>query len=210
MARVTLFSAYDLTDPPFWTGTTTVASETTIVVQNSRQQAEYRGDFVYGWSGTVTGELQSYRYQEDGRPIFAVTGGRADAADMFYLINVENDAQAALALFLDGRDTVRGSSGADRITGFADNDALTGGRGADDFVFTRGMGRDRVTDFGTGADGLVLDSSLWRGDLTAAQVVRRFAEDTGDDIVLDFGRRGQITLEDLASVQGLAGLIEII
>lgn len=109
-----------------------------------------------------------------------------------------------------GKDRLTAGDGNDRLDGGAGADVLTGGRGADDFVFARGTGRDRITDFGTGADMIVLNDNLWRGTLTAAQVVNRHAEDTGADVVLDFGRRGEIVIEGLANTRGLADLIEIV
>lgn len=109
-----------------------------------------------------------------------------------------------------GNDRLFGQDGADDLTGGAGRDTLTGGAGADDFVFARGMGRDTITDFGDGADDLLLNDDLWSGNLTARQVVNRFATDTGADVVLDFGRAGVITLEGVGSLRGLAGDIEIV
>ncbi|WP_158589806.1 calcium-binding protein [Gemmobacter lutimaris] len=110
-----------------------------------------------------------------------------------------------------GNDTLSGGAGNDRITGGGGADDLTGGAGRDAFVFARGMGTDTVTDFAKGFDRLVLNDNLWGGlDLTKRQVVSQFATDTGDDILLDFGARGKIVLEDVASLNKLWNSIEII
>jgi Ca2+-binding RTX toxin-like protein len=57
---------------------------------------------------------------------------------------------------LAGDDVLKGGSGADWLVGGQGRDVLTGGGGADDFVFSRGDGFDRVTDFASGLDQLVL------------------------------------------------------
>lgn len=51
-----------------------------------------------------------------------------------------------------GNDKLNGGKGADTIYGDEGNDRLTGGMGADTFVFEAGDGKDRITDFGRGAD----------------------------------------------------------
>jgi Ca2+-binding RTX toxin-like protein len=53
-------------------------------------------------------------------------------------------------------NTLRGDAGNDTITGGRGNDTMTGLGGEDDFVFSRGDGFDRITDFATGVDDLVL------------------------------------------------------
>ncbi|OJY31689.1 MAG: hypothetical protein BGP11_08845 [Rhodobacterales bacterium 65-51] len=110
-----------------------------------------------------------------------------------------------------GNDTLSGGGGNDRLTGGSGADQLTGGAGRDSFVFARRMGTDTVTDFSKGIDKLVLNDNLWGGaDLTKRQVVNQYATDIGDDIVLDFGARGKIVLEDVASLYKLWNSIEII
>ncbi len=109
-----------------------------------------------------------------------------------------------------GNDTLSGGAGNDRLRGDAGADVLSGGGGRDVFVFAKGMGTDRITDFGKAQDTLQLNSNLWAGKLGVKQVIARFATDTGDDIVLDFGANGKIVLEDVPSIAGLAGAIEII
>jgi Ca2+-binding RTX toxin-like protein len=49
-----------------------------------------------------------------------------------------------------------GGSGADILEGKGGNDVLTGGAGADTFVFAAGSGNDRITDFQSGVDRLML------------------------------------------------------
>lgn len=56
-----------------------------------------------------------------------------------------------------GNDKLNGGKGNDIIYGDEGNDVLTGGKGNDTFVFEAGDGKDRLTDFGVGAD--VIDFS---------------------------------------------------
>jgi len=49
-------------------------------------------------------------------------------------------------------DVIIGNYANNVIAGAAGNDVLTGGGGADTFVFTRGGGQDRITDFQHGTD----------------------------------------------------------
>jgi hypothetical protein len=60
-----------------------------------------------------------------------------------------------------GRDTLTGTANRDRITGGFGGDILTGGDNADEFVYVsiRDAG-DRITDFATGSDQIVLTQLL--------------------------------------------------
>jgi len=78
-----------------------------------------------------------------------------------------------------GADRLIGNGGADRLVGGIGNDRLTGGSGADRFVFERGDGTDRVTDFANGTDHFVITSGAARfTDLTVA--------DAGADVRINF------------------------
>ncbi len=101
-----------------------------------------------------------------------------------------------------GADVLSGGDGKDRLDGGSGNDSLTGGAGGDCFVFGMGYGRDTVQDFADDIDTLTLDSNLWNGDLSAQEVLDRFATLRGGDVVLDFGTDelridGKIDIQDL-------------
>ncbi|RID93744.1 calcium-binding protein [Gemmobacter lutimaris] len=55
-----------------------------------------------------------------------------------------------------GADVLKGGGGADVLDGGTGRDVMTGGTGNDVFVFAKGDGGDRITDFGTGADRIDL------------------------------------------------------
>ncbi len=103
-----------------------------------------------------------------------------------------------------GDDNVNGGQGADRIAGDKGNDKLTGRAGDDTFVYANGDAKDRITDFRTGADQLLLDEALWNGTLTAAQVVDRHASETDSGVVFDFGGGDMLTLNGVTSLDALS------
>jgi Ca2+-binding RTX toxin-like protein len=120
-----------------------------------------------------------------------------------------------------GRDRLAGGQGHDRLWGGDGDDVLAGGRGrdmlsggdgADRFVFRDGGGRDTIRDLSRAEDDrLVLDDALWNGaDLTARQVVNRYAERMDGDIVLVFDSQTQLRLDGVSGVAGLDGLIVLV
>ena len=109
-----------------------------------------------------------------------------------------------------GDDLLKGSAGNDRLTASAGNDRVWGGAGADDFVFSGNFSSEVIRDFSVQAgDDLLLNNSLWTGQLTAAQAVARFADVVRGDVVFDFGNGETITLDGVASLAGIAGCINI-
>lgn len=68
-----------------------------------------------------------------------------------------------------GEDRIFGGVGTDRLIGGEGNDFLSGGAGADQFVFERGTGTDRITDFQNGVDRLVITGATW-ADVRVATV----------------------------------------
>lgn len=110
-----------------------------------------------------------------------------------------------------GHDRLWGGDGNDVLAGGRGNDILTGHRGADRFVFRDNGGRDTITDLSRGqGDRIVLDDGLWNGaDLSARQVVNRFAERMDGDIVLVFDGQTQLRLDGVTSTTGLADMILI-
>lgn len=167
----------------------------------------------------------------DGDEILGITGALADLLTPRRVqLDFTGDAGRDLFLGGAGRDRAEGAGGPDRLLGFGNDDELSGGAGrdrliggrgddrvtggaqADTFVFGRGHGDDRITDFGA-RDRLVLDDALWRAAadpvLDADQVVAQFADVVAEGVLLDFGARGSVLLEGLTDTLGLADSLRL-
>ena len=95
----------------------------------------------------------------------------------------------------DGADALNGGAGKDILNGGAGNDVLTGGAGKDKFNFTGSFGNDTINDFGTdarNADRIGVETDLF----DTVDALFAAAEQVGDDVELDFGDTGSITLAD--------------
>jgi Ca2+-binding RTX toxin-like protein len=111
----------------------------------------------------------------------------------------------------DGADILGGSDGNDRLNGNAGADQLSGGKGADVFLFENASGADVVTDFTMGqGDRLALAESLWGGGLTDRQVIARYAEVVGGNVLFDFGDGDTLLLQGVRSLNGLADRIDFL
>ena len=67
---------------------------------------------------------------------------------------------------LQGNDTITGLDGSDIINGGDGHDVLRGGTGADDFIFDTALSAgnvDRIIDFETGMDQIMIDSGVFVG-----------------------------------------------
>lgn len=100
-----------------------------------------------------------------------------------------------------GNDRLLGEAGADRLAGAAGNDTLTGGKGndilsggagADTFVFRKGDGKDRITDFNPDQDRLLIAKALLDRDMD--DFARDHMQQTKTGVVIDLGGDDQITL----------------
>lgn len=90
----------------------------------------------------------------------------------------------------EGNDTIKGNGGMDFLVGFTGRDVLTGGAGPDHFVFNRGDGRDRITDFsdlGTASDDKI--------DVTARMYRNMVVTETLTGVELDFGARSIVVVD---------------
>jgi Ca2+-binding RTX toxin-like protein len=84
--------------------------------------------------------------------------------------------------------------------------------GADTFHFDAGDGSDLVTDFDPqSGDRLLLDTALWTGDRTAAEVVAAFAVDAdGGSIALEFEGGERLWLRGFGDRAALEGAIDLV
>lgn len=98
----------------------------------------------------------------------------------------------------DGSDRAYGGLGADTLKGGVGSDVLKAGSGADVFVFARGHGRDKITDFTPGSDLLDLSGArVSYDDLDISRAGKATVIDTGSgEIWLSSLRPGEIDLDD--------------
>lgn len=92
-----------------------------------------------------------------------------------------------------GADRLNGGKGSDQLIGGRGNDILTGGSNRDTFVFAKGNGSDRITDFKPGMDRIKFQSG------PDAMNDLRISE-TGDDTVIRYGSN-RIVLDDISPDQ---------
>jgi serralysin len=103
----------------------------------------------------------------------------------------------------EGRDKLVGGGGVDYLLGGAGNDVLKGGRGGDTFFFDSAGGNDKIKDFGRGNDTLMIDLAFWGSATSAQQLINLYADDSGADVIFDFGGGNTLTFEDVADAQSL-------
>src|SRR5262249_37150696 len=102
--------------------------------------------------------------------------------------NVENLAMGSPGSYGIGNvldNLVVGSDGTQILDGAGGNDVLTGGLGADLFVYSRGSGQDVITDFTPGVDQVRFDSTL--PQFTSFNAVIAAMTQSGPDTVLSLG-----------------------
>ena len=115
---------------------------------------------------------------------------------------IRGRSESDVLLGAQGDDRILGGTGNDTIRAGSGQDKLTGGIGSDLFVFRRGDGADRITDFADNQDTISLDVRLWGGGLSVEEVITLFATLDGSTALLDFGSvelriRGVASLTDL-------------
>lgn len=144
-------------------------------------------------SGTVTGFTHTTVFGATGGvPVtIAVTGLSISVPTLFTWV-ATNNYDAFETAVLGGSDTFNGDDNPDRIFGYAGNDTIVGGGGADAFVFTTapGVGNvDVVSDFSVVDDTIWLDGAtfgLSAGTLSAGAFhIGAAASDAGHRIVYD-------------------------
>ena len=89
----------------------------------------------------------------------------------------------------DGNDSLNGGKGNDVLIGGAGNDTYTGGAGADIFVYSKGEGKDVITDYDEDDKVSIASGSESDFDVTTS----------GNDVVLTFNKNNKITVKDAAT-----------
>jgi Ca2+-binding RTX toxin-like protein len=97
----------------------------------------------------------------------------------------------------DGNDFLVGGSGNDRLEGQGGTDVLSGGLHNDTFVFEGAFGHDTVTDFNSLEDQLTILAPEALTTLTKEELIREFATELGNDVVIDLDAERSITLRNM-------------
>jgi Ca2+-binding RTX toxin-like protein len=93
-----------------------------------------------------------------------------------------------------GDDILYGGSGNDYLIGGRGDDVMAGGSGHDKFVFQGGGGHDVVLDFEEGQDIINIAKNINGLHIKNAGDVAKYAEQVGDDTVVNFGHGDTLTL----------------
>ncbi|MBE9165386.1 tandem-95 repeat protein [Tychonema sp. LEGE 06208] len=112
----------------------------------------------------------------------------------------------------DGNDTLIGGGGNDLLAGSAGDDLLTGGSGEDRFLFksngvfnTADFGSDRITDFTTGTDKILLSQTAF-GAITSAKIAfvdSDLAAETSDGLIVCSRATGKLFFNQNGTQIGL-------
>jgi Ca2+-binding RTX toxin-like protein len=100
-----------------------------------------------------------------------------------------------------GDDVALGGTGLDTLRGGLGDDTITGGPGADVFVFARGQGTDRITDFVNGADRLDLRAF----DFASLTAVAALASPSTSGLRIDLPGEGMLFVQGLTLATLTAG-----
>jgi Ca2+-binding RTX toxin-like protein len=94
-----------------------------------------------------------------------------------------------------GKDQLFGLGGDDFLNGGQGKDQLTGGEGADTFVFTKGSGKDTITDFEVGVDIIQVAKGGHKGIKDADDVAKHAKQLKNGDVEINLGKGTKIVLK---------------
>ncbi len=173
-------------------------------------------DILFGRGGNDTYILRN----ANAIIVEGVGGGTADrvAAGVSFVLAADDNIEqmrtvsgsATTAIDLTGNSlvqTILGNAGANVLDGKGGNDTLTGGAGADDFVFSTTLGAgnlDRITDFVVGVDDIGLESAIFAaiGASLSSTEFRIGAAVDANDFLLYNAATGALTYDSNGNAAG--------
>ena len=196
-----------------WIGTVINATSSSITLADYEILGIYRGSgFKYQGNKVVGGTLKGYQEYSalDFSLYFSISGLNMSAKTAAnYIKNGQMISLYSTALngndyitgsqytdFLrgfNGNDSISGGAGDDSIFGDLGKDTLTGDQGEDAFIFTTkpsSTNIDKITDFESGSDGLILDKKIFKSlpvltDLTPYYAIGSKALDANDYLIFN-------------------------
>lgn len=143
--------------------------------------------------GILTSDTVSYAHSSEG--VDVTLAGRALIDGMILPAGHGSggDAQGDVLVWIDN---LVGSKFSDRLAGNSLDNILTGGKGADTFVFSGKIGHDTITDFS--ANGHHHDTIELDGWFRDFDDLRSHAHADGHDVVIALDAYNSITLEDVS------------
>lgn len=133
----------------------------------------------------------AFRVTDDGG---SDHGGMDSSAEYTFSLNVRD----VIDRFAGSTkaDVLVGTAGRDIIDGGKAKDILTGGKGADTFIFERGDGKDKITDFAAfGRDHDVLDLSSVSDIKNFKDLMQNHLEKASGGLIIHFGKADEIFLQ---------------
>ncbi len=210
-SSLTLNNAGDIVGPQYgiFTGPSTQSSivNTGLISAQIAMDLGSAADKVVN-GGTIRGTVNLYGNADlfdgrTGRQIGLVSGGVGN--DTLLGGNWDDSLSGG-----DGNDLVRGGAGDDVLLGAAGldtfrgglgDDTMTGSTGADVFVFLRGQGTDRITDFVNGVDRIDLRAF----DFASLAAVRGLASASSSGLRIDVPGEGILFVQGLTLATLTAG-----
>ncbi|PTV97435.1 putative extracellular nuclease [Rhodobacter aestuarii] len=166
-----------------------IASQVTIYDTGVEVEALYVDGVISTKSTVDVLDTQSYariNYSYDTMGTPTQTRILYDDGRVTEKVFIDGQLDQTQTIATNGSMTVRGSALDNVITGDVGNDTLSGGAGADSFVFSGSFGHDRINDFNAGEGDLLDMSGLGIGSLAALQAAATLNE-LGAHLEIDFG-----------------------
>ncbi|MCB1517579.1 MAG: M10 family metallopeptidase C-terminal domain-containing protein [Hyphomicrobiaceae bacterium] len=186
----------------------------TIYDAGGRDTLDLSGDNVsvrrvvhYNPDHTIAGYTETARTTSliDLRPgKFSSTHGMDDNIAIAFRTRIENAIGTKFDDWMVGNNwnnRLTGQKGNDLLDGKKGNDVLKGGGGDDRFVFAKNYDHDTIIGFRDDHDVLLLNDNLLKNPMSKSKLLKTFAEQHKDGVVLDFGHGDVLKIKGIEIAQ---------